>query len=455
MSTGYTTHQEIVASNTTADGKLSYYSGQPTLQFLLGEQDRYIKPGTIRLVGEFTVWKDAQGTELPVEDDGIRMNERLGVNAIVDQLTVFSQKSGQVMETINHHNRMMSSYLSVTQSVDDFAGHTYESSLRFPNFKAQELGVITNTQGDDAAGKNEFCIPLVCGLFLGKEPIPLSGTWGVGGLRIELQLAPDSNVLFSKDNVIAPVVAAPPIAARSGLLNAHYELSNVRLICETMSPPPDQLSQLMTQTTNTFVYNSITSYYQTINSANATLNFNLALSKVLGAYMNVVPASHINNLARDGLATLPFTNSDGSVAVIEQAVFTRGGERYPLQYNVDTTQKSDSSNTTIDSQIARNYIDSVKGFAQVDRTSVMPSNFKYFSMSNNYQQAKELANGGSAFGVGISYDSISDQGISFQSVPWGVQLQLGLSSDSPQAVFLFVHSKQTVLSTPSGIQVLR
>lgn len=441
--TSYTTHQEIVPSNITADGKLSYYNGQPTIQFLLGEQDRYVLPSSIRLVGEFTVWKDAAGSTLPVESDGIRMNERLGINSVVDQLTVFSQKSSQVMEHINHHNRMMSSYLSVTQSVDDFVGHTYETSLRFPNFKGQELGVITNTQADDATGKNEFCIPLVCGLFLGKEPIPLSGTWGVGGLRIEIQLAPDSNVLFSKNTSV------------TNLLNAHYELSNVRLICETMVPAPDQLSKLMSQTTNTFVYNSITSYYQTINSANANLNFNLALSKVLGAYMNIVPASHINNLAQDGLATLPFTNSDGTSAVIEQAVFTRGGERYPLQYNVDTTQKGDLDNTTIDSQIARNYINSVMGFAKVSRTSVMSNNYKYFDMTTSYQEAKELKDGGSAFGLGIAYDSISDQGISFENVPFGMQLQLRLTTDSPQSIFLFVHSKQTVLSTPSGIQVMK
>ncbi len=331
----------------------------------------------------------------------------------------------------------------VTQSVDDFVGHTYETSLRFPNFKGQELGVITNTQADDATGKNEFCIPLVCGLFLGKEPIPLSGTWGVGGLRIEIQLAPDSNVLFSKNTSV------------TNLLNAHYELSNVRLICETMVPAPDQLSKLMSQTTNTFVYNSITSYYQTINSANANLNFNLALSKVLGAYMNIVPASHINNLSQDGLATLPFTNSDGTSAVIEQAVFTRGGERYPLQYNVDTTQKGDLDNTTIDSQIARNYINSVMGFAKVSRTSVMSNNYKYFDMTTSYQEAKELKDGGSAFGLGIAYDSISDQGISFENVPFGMQLQLRLTTDSPQSIFLFVHSKQTVLSTPSGIQVMK
>jgi len=443
MSQGYSTHQEIVPSNITSDGKLSYYKGQPTIQFLIGEQDRFIKPGTIRLVGEFTVWENAGGTALPVVADQIRMNERLGINAVIDQLTIFSQKSGQVMESINHHNRMMSSYLSVTQSQDDFAGHTYETGLRFPNWKGQELGVITNTQADQATGKNEFCIPLVCGLFLGQDPIPLSGTWGIGGLRMEIQLAPDSNVLFSGDN------------SATKLLNAHYELSNVRLICETSVPAPDQLSQLMSNTTNTFVYNSITSYYQTINSANATLNFNLALSKVLGAFINVVPAAHINNLTRDGLATLPFSNADGTVAVVDQCVFTRGGERYPLQYNMDTLQKNDASNTTIDSQIARNYLNSVLAFAKIGRTSVDPENYKYFDMSTNYLEAKEMTKGGSAFGIGVAYDSISDQGISFLNVPFGLQLQLRLTSNSPQSIFLFVHSKQTVVSTPNGIQVLK
>ena len=442
--TSYSTHQEITPSNITSSGKLSYYNGQPTIQFLLGEQERFIKPGTIRLVGEFTVWKDTASSVLPVAADNIRMNERLGVNSIVDQMTIFSQKSGQVMESINHHNRMMSSYLSVTQSRDDFANHTYETSLRFPNYAGQEAGVLTNTQADQVNGKNEFCIPLVCGLFLGKDPIPLSGTWGVGGLRIEIQLSPDSNVLFSGDATVS-----------AALLNAHYELSNVRLICETTVPQPDQLSQLMSQTTNTFVYNSITSYYQTINSANANINFNLALSKVLGVYMNVVPASHINNLLFDGLATLPFTNEGGAIAQVEQCVFTRGGERYPLQYNLDTIQKTDTANTTIDPQLARNYINSVKAFAQVGRTSVSPANFNYKAPGANYINSKQTVDGGPAFGLGVAYDTISDQGVSFQNVPFGVQLQLLLSSDSPQSIFLFVHSRQTVVSTPQGIQVMK
>ena len=109
----------------------------------------------------------------------------------------------------------------------------------------------------------------------------------------------------------------------------------------------------------------------------------------------------------------------------------------------------------MDSQLARNYINSVMSFQRVARSSVTPSNYKYFSMTDNYKQAKELKDGGSAYGLGISYDSISDQGINFAQVPFGVQLQLRLTSDSPQSIFLFVHSKQTCLSTPQGIQVLK
>ena len=441
---GFTTHQEIVPSNITSSGKLSYANGQPTIQFLLGEQDRYIKPGSIRLVGEFTVYKT--GTTIPVAGEGIRMNERLGVNSLIDQLNIFSQKTGQTMESINHWNRMMSSYLSVTQSQQDFVGHSYESSLRCSNFAAQQKGVVENTQGNAAGGglsPNEFCIPLVSGLFNGQEPIPLSGTWGVGGLRIEVQLAPDSNVLFSADD------------SSTNLVDAYYELSNVRLICEVTTPPADQLSQLATQTTNTFTYNSISSYYQTINSANATLNFNLALSKVLGVFMNVVPASHINSLTRDGLATLPFSNSDGTMAKVEQVVWTRGGERYPLQYNVDTIQKTDALNDTVDSQLTRNYLNSVMAFAKLGRTSVDPVNMRYLELGPAFTNGKTIDKGGASFGLGVAYDSISDQGIDFSSQPFGVQLQLGLVSNHPNAIFLFVHSKQTVLSSPSGIQVMK
>ena len=439
-------HLEIVPSNITSTGSLSYKNGQPTIQLLIGAQERYIVPGSIRLCGELTVKKN--NTIIPLASDGIRMNERLGVHSVIDTLSIFSQRSGQNIETINHHNRMMSSYLSVTQSKADFACHSYESGLRFPNYKAQQLGVITNTQAASASGgdsPNSFCIPLVCGLFLGQDPIPLSNNWGVGGLNIEIQLSPDQNVLFSSTN------------SDTNLLDAFYELSNVKLICEVQRPAPDQMSQLMTQTTNTFVYNSISSYYNTINSANAVLNFNLGLKSVLGAFMNVVPASHINSFTRDGLATLEFTNSDGSSAEIDQLVFTKAGERIPLEYNIDTLQKTDSENDTADAQIVRNYMNSVMNFSKILRTSVAPSVYRNvdYSTDASYSGAKTIIDGGAAWGIGVLYDGISNQGLDFSNSAFGVQLQLKLISDNPNAIYLFVHSRQTVVSSGGSIQVLK
>jgi len=438
-------HLEIVPSNITSNGKLSYKNGQPTIQLLIGAQERMIVPGSIRLVGNFTVMKNE--TVIPLESDKIRMNERLGVYSIIDTLSIFSQTSGQTIETINHHNRMMSSYLSVTQSQQDFACHAYEQALRFPNYKAQQLGVITNTQGASASGgtsPNSFCIPLVCGLFMGQEPIPLSGQTGVGGLQVEIQLSPDQNVLFSGDN------------SPDALADAYYELSNVRLICEVQRPDP---SLPTPGPVNTFTYNSISSYYNTINSANAVLNFNLGLKSVLSAFMNVVPASHINNFARDGLATLEFTNKDGSKAQIEQLVFTRAGQREPLEYNIDTLQKKSTGrdNETADAQVVRNYMNAVMSFAKINRTSVQPSVYRNidYSTDNTFSGAKIVPDGGVAWGVGVAYDSISDQGLDFSQSPFGVQLQLRLTTDNPNSIYLFVHSRQTVVSQGGSIQVLK
>jgi len=175
--------------------------------------------------------------------------------------------------------------------------------------------------------------------------------------------------------------------------------------------------------------------------------------------MNVVPASHINNFKRDGLATLEFTNKDGSNAQIEQLVFTRAGQRQPLEYNIDTLQKTqaEADNETADAQVVRNYMNAVMSFAKIQRTSVEPSVYRNidYSTDDSYSGAKTIINGGAAWGIGVSYDGISDQGVDFSNSPFGVQLQLKLTTDNPQSIFLFVHSRQTVVSAQGSIQVMK
>ncbi len=49
---------EIVASNTTSNGTLSYKNGQPVISFIVGEQDRFLLGNSVRLTGNFAVLSD-------------------------------------------------------------------------------------------------------------------------------------------------------------------------------------------------------------------------------------------------------------------------------------------------------------------------------------------------------------------------------------------------------------
>ena len=434
---------EVVPSNVTSTGKISYRNGNPVIQFIIGEQDRLLMGNSVRFCGKFL----ARLTSLSLSTSGtspLRMSEKLGVYAAIDTLTIKSQRTGQTIESIRHYNRFLASYLPVTNSQEDAMTHMNETALIMPNWETQRQSVVNIPSGSTT--QNSFCMALPCGILNGRNPIPLMPE-AVGGIIVELHLAPDSQVFFSNTAVSA------------SLAESFYEFSDVSLVAELMDPSPQVVQSIKSQTSGTFEYNSISSYYQTINSANGILNFQLGLSRVLGVFSNVVPASHINNLTFDGLSTLYPTNADGSAAEIDELFFTRNGEKFPINFNIDTAQRENTDlirtfhkdAKQMDSQIVFNYMNAIQKFADITRTQVNQVNTRY---SDDASFDKYWADGGSAFGIGIAMDSISDQGVDFSRVNFGVNLSLRLNSDSPQAIYVFVHAKQTMVFGPQGLQVM-
>jgi hypothetical protein len=207
--------------------------------------------------------------------------------------------------------------------------------------------------------------------------------------------------------------------------------------------------------TSSFEYNSISTFFTTFNSTNAIINFNLGLSRVLGVFGNMITAGKINNRLQNGLSCNFPVNSDATEtpAKIKQLFFTRGGERFPLEYNIDTLQRDTPDNPVIDPQIVRNYMNSIKQFSKLDRTSVTPLNTKYTSGLATVVNEKIL--GGSVAGLGVAYDVISGQGVDFSGVNFGLNMDVGLTTDNPQALYLFVHSKQTLLIDGPNVQIIR
>ncbi len=446
---------EITPSNVLSNGKISFRNGNPIISFIIGEQDKLLIGRSVRLAGKFRLKMNEGGTyeDRAKANDLAQAAAKLGVYGAIDQLVIKSQQTHQVIEHIKYYNRFMASYLPQSVSLCDQTSHLSESALVMPNanlFKQSVLDNPTQTQSP-----NSFCVPLSCGLLNGTANIPLSSNWGLKGLLIEIHLAPDTNFIF------AGVKQGPNSQAEgttTTLVDSFYELSDVKLVCETIDPTPEQLRSFPTSG-GTFEYNSISTYFTSINSSNAIINFNLGLKRVMGVFMNFIPSARINSYAHDGLATIPFFNSDDNTnAQIKKVSFLRGGTKFPLEYDIDYLGKDGLEYKEADAQVIRNFINSVSAYATNERLMINEKNtFELTNIPLSVKSAFDnvyVVDGGQNMGVGVAYDVISDQGVDFSTQAFGAQLTLDLVSNTPHGVFLFAHNKQTIAYNPSGLQVM-
>ena len=427
---------EVVPSNVTSNGQISFKDGNPVIQFIIGEQDRLLIGNSVRFTGKFRALLSS-GSSSVSDVSQLAMSEKLGVYSCIDTLTIKSQRTGQTIESIRHYNRFLSSYLPVTTSVQDGIGHLNESALIMPSYAAQQESVVNIPSSSST--QSHFCMALPCGLLNGGEPLALMPE-AVGGIILELHLSPDSQVFHTSGD-----------SDSASYTESFYEFSDVSLCAELMEPEPSVVQEIKSRQSGTYEYNSINSYYQTINSGNGIINFQLGLSRVLGVFANIVPAAHINNLQFDGLATLYPTNVGGKSADIQELFFTRNGTKFPIDYNINTLQQDNASNKTADSQIFLNYVNAIQKFTKNTKSTLSPINVR---LGDSARFDKDFADGGSGFGLGVAFDSISDQGVDFRNVNFGINMRLDLDTDSPQAFFVFVHNKQTLVFGQQGLQVL-
>jgi hypothetical protein len=439
-------HVFIQPSNIISTQSVSFKNGNPVLQFVIGEQDKYLIGSSVRLQGNIQ-FLEGSGTGVPpVSASNVCLDCKLGVYSVISQIDLFSQRTRQNCESIRHYNRFLSSFLPASTSKQMGMSHMNETALIFPNHEIVREGVVNNANGSAVADRqfkgNSFCISLPTGLLNSSEPIPLSSAgWGLGGLICEITLENDSQVLYSKDG--------------NALTDCYYELSGLSLICELLTPSVDALSSLMSQKAGSLEYNSISSYYTSTNTTNSLVNFNLGTRKALSCFFNVIGSSSLNNTTRNGFACLPFLNSDGTVARLNQIVWTRGGVRFPNHYNIDTNIRDLVSTTeynTCDPQVVRQALGSFLPFDENKNTQFGPD-----TINRNIPTGAsidDIANAGWMWCYGQSWDSVSNEGIDFGSVNLGIQMDVELLTDNPQTIFLFVRHKNTLVFNEGGLQVI-
>ena len=419
---------DVVPSN--GSGTASYKDGNPIVNFIIGAQDRFLLGSTIRLNGKFTAYNSADdtGAALKVATPTLAMEPRLGVFSVIDSLAISSAQTSQTIEHIKHYPRMLASYIPVTSSVQDLMGHMGINALTSADVAAGQQTLLFS-------GTSEFSIPLPCGFFLGNNPIPLSASFGVKGVNIQINLSPDSNIFFATNN-------------SADATSAYYRLTELRLSAELLTPAPDQLSQLMKRSKNSFEYNSISSYYATINQSYATVNFNLGLKNVLAIWTNLIRSNYINNYTYNSLATHGIRDDTG-VKPIKELFFTRGSKRFPNEYIFNTMQKDDITIKGHDPQITRSFLNSVVPYSKLARTTVSPYNTPGTDTAD-----KDLPDGGNIYGIGVALDTISNVGVDYTQEQFGMVINSTLQTDTPHSCFVYVRAKQTLLMNQQGIEVV-
>ena len=415
---------EILPANTNASH--SYKQGRPVVDFLIAEQEATLLPRSIRVCGRFHAYEDADRTM--TTGTNLSMDSRIGMWSILDQVVISSGRSKTTIEHVRSANRFYSSYMGVVNDEKTLINQYSNMGLTLPSTDGQQLAVM---QEGDGANSNEFCMHIPTGLLMGTGGINLSSQTGIGGCQISLHLAPDSMVLYAKDGD----------ASADGLEGAFYELTDLKLICE--------VSEQVEAKPQPLEYNSITGYYTTINSANANLNFSLGLNRVSSTMVNFIPSDYLNNLDYNSLQTINPLTGSGAIANVSQLVMTKGGKRYPLDYNIDTSFKKGNTQQ-VDPQIIRNFMNSVLPFKKISHTLLSPStcNKSYTTDDTTINQ------GGILYGVGVAYDVLGSDGADFSREAWGLQLDLALDDNNPNSAFVFVHHKNTLVYNQGQVQVI-
>ena len=173
--------------------------------------------------------------------------------------------------------------------------------------------------------------------------------------------------------------------------------------------------------------------------------------------MNFIPAKNLNTRSFDGSSTLPPLNANGSVASLLSVLFTRGGQAFPTLYQIDSIQKDQLDTAglpiarTLDPQTSESWLNAIRDWSKpLQRTQISSRNANYnFDTDDNV-----VLEGGQNYGIGQLF-TLFDTGVDFSTQTFGINMSLELTSDSPNAVFLFIKNKASLIYNENGLQVIQ
>jgi hypothetical protein len=440
---------EILPINQPNNQQYSFKEGAQLIQFQIANSPHLLLPNTLRLNGKMRCNLDTSTFSNPVlpgnpnsnrAPKDFHINNRIGVHSCFDTITI-SSLTGQTLESIKSYGRYLASVLPVVHSRNDYA-----SNLTIGNpFMSSNEGISTNATTMEV----EFSISLITGLLNSQDQFSL-GSNGMRGLAINLNLAPDNQVIRSSD---------------ASASNFFYSLIDLTLTADVLVPDEKGIEALSQPKSGAIEYNSVSHLYSVINSSDANVNLNIGLDKVLSIHSTFNPTTDQNNVTVDSFRTDAIKNATAGVynsnVELKKVQFNRGGTRFMVDYEIDVEEQQNVPQV----DLIRNFTDSIK-----------PNNFKNHSLvsvntENSLATLTDVVDGQplqletannlfidsdrkKVFGLGINCDPITRSGVSFKDTDYNLRIQSTLNGQSPNAVNTFVMAKNILQYSPQGFAVV-
>lgn len=429
-----------IASSNGNSGTFGFSKGTPQLRFDIADRG-ILQAQELRFQGTLKVEDTASG-DVPTMATDVNMDAFSGVQGVIQTLELSSRAySSRALETIQNYPRLVASHQSALHSKAQYSSQlTHEQLSLGRGFDTSSGRDDTNAQtpftqaNQTLAQRRKLCsedgisfdMRLVCGLMMSQD-LDLEM---LGGLTIELTLAPDSNFLYGAD---------------AG--DYRYVIENPRLIVPVIEKTPQEQLALANNPSPTLQFLSFTSLYNTITSTDNQIVHRTNLRSVISTFQNYIPVSYINNTTQNGLGQ---HNPD-----IKKLTYHRGASRFPLEYSIlvdnDPTADASTQPTTYP-QVLINYMDAFRNFTEVKKSCI--------NKSLSADWSNSTSQGLGVFGSGCSYDAVSHAGVSATNDTLGLEIQSNLADPTtptettPYAIYTYYLCKNMVRIANNNLEVM-
>ena len=129
---------------------------------------------------------------------------------------------------------------------------------------------------------------------------------------------------------------------------------------------------------------------------------------------------------------------------------------FPIENEIDTRVPSNQDRP--ESELISNFINSIKPFKQMNHSLISLNTENNLATQVNVigdanRSKFVLADQDPVFGVGVAEDPYR-VGVDFKGTNYGIRMKTSINGNSPNSVFTYVLATNTLMYSPSGIQVV-